>query len=92
MPQVAVQDSSRMSFRIRPDDKMLLVRAAIHAQTDLTTFVLRNAVQAARAVIAEAERVALSERDSLRVLATLEDPPPPNEKLLAAARTLPTLP
>ncbi len=92
MPQVAVQDSSRMSFRIRPEDKMLLVRAATHAQTDLTTFVLRNAVQAARSVIAEAERVALSERDSLRVLAALEDPPPPNEKLLAAARTLPTLP
>jgi len=33
--------------------------------------------------------VQLSERDSLRVLELLENPPPPNEKLLAAARALP---
>jgi uncharacterized protein (DUF1778 family) len=92
MPRVAVQDSSRMSLRIRPEDKALLVRAAAHAQTDLTTFVLRNAVQAARSVIAEAERVALSERDSLRVLDALENPPLPNGKLLSAAAALPRLP
>jgi len=92
MPRVAVQDSSRMSFRIRPEDKSLLVRAAAHAQTDLTTFVVRNAVQAARSVIVEAERVALSEQDSLRVLAVLEDPPLPNKRLLAAAGALPILP
>lgn len=92
MPRVAVQDSSRMSLRIRPEDKALLVRAAAHARTDLTTFVLSNAVQAARSVIAEAERVALSERDSLRVLEALENPPPPSEKLLTAAGALPMVP
>jgi uncharacterized protein (DUF1778 family) len=81
-----------MSFRIRPEDKVLLVRAAAHAQTDLTTFVLRNAGQAARAVIAEAERVALSERDSLRVLDALDHPPSPNARLMAAANALPALP
>jgi uncharacterized protein (DUF1778 family) len=81
-----------MSFRIRPEEKVLLVRAAAHAQTDLTTFVLRNAVQAARTVIAEAERVALSERDSLRVLDVLDEPPLPNAKLMAAAAALPGLP
>jgi uncharacterized protein (DUF1778 family) len=31
----------------------------------------------------------LSERDSLRVLDLLENPPAPNAKLLAAARALP---
>jgi uncharacterized protein (DUF1778 family) len=46
-------------------------------------------VQAAKAVIAEAEQVALSERDSLRVLSVLENPPLPSDKLLAAARALP---
>ena len=92
MPRVAVQDSSRMSLRIRPEDKALLVRAVSYTHTDLTTFVLQNAIQAAKVVIAEAEQVVLSERDSLRVLSVLEDPPPANEKLLAAARALPSLP
>jgi uncharacterized protein (DUF1778 family) len=38
-------------------------------------------------VIENAERLALSERDSLRVLALLENPPAPNEKLRRAAET-----
>lgn len=92
MPRVAVQDSNRMSLRIHPADKALLLRAAAHRQTDLTTFVLRHAVEAARTVIAEAEQLALSERDSLRVLDALENPPPPNARLLAAAGALPSLP
>ena len=52
MPRVAVKDNSRMSLRIRPSDKALLMRAVAYAHTDLTDFVLRNAVQAAEAVIA----------------------------------------
>ena len=92
MPRVALQDSNRMSLRIRSQDKALLLRAAVLSQTDLTSFVLRNAVEAARTVIAEAEQLALSERDSLRVLDALENPPPPNAKLLAAASALPGLP
>jgi hypothetical protein len=43
-------------------------------------------------VIAEAEQVQLSPRDSLRVLELLENPPGPNARLLAAARALPVLP
>ena len=92
MPRVAVQDSSRMSLRIRPEDKALLVRAVAYTNTDLTAFVLQNALQAAKAVIAQAEHIVLSERDSLRVLNTLENPPPLNAKLLDAARALPTMP
>ena len=92
MPRTAIQDNSRISLRIRPDDKALLMRAVAYEHTDLTDFVLRNAMQAARAVIAQAERVLLSERDSLRVLNVLEDPPRPNAKLLAAAKALPPMP
>jgi uncharacterized protein (DUF1778 family) len=92
MPRTAIQDNSRMSLRIRPDDKALLMRAVAYEHTDLTEFVLRNAMQAARAVIAQAERVLLSERDTLRVLDVLENPPRPNAKLLAAAKALPPMP
>ncbi|ABL01427.1 type II toxin-antitoxin system TacA family antitoxin [Pelobacter propionicus] len=92
MPRVAVKENNRMSLRIRPNDKALLMRAVSYTHTDLTDFVLKNALQAAKDVIAQAEQVSLSERDSLRVLDALENPPSPNSKLLAAAHALPVQP
>lgn len=89
MPRIAVEDNSRMSFRIHSDEKALLLRAVAYTHTDLTSFVVSKDVQAAKAVIAQAEELSLSERDTLRVLDALENPPPPNAKLLAAARALP---
>lgn len=89
MPRKAVEDNSRMSLRIHSEDKALVMRAVAYAHTDLTDFVVRNAVQAAKAVIAQVEQVSLSKRDSLRVLDALENPPAPNARLLAAARALP---
>ena len=89
MPRTAVEDNSRMSLRIRPEEKALLLRAVALKHTDLTDFVLSHALLAAKAVIEEADRVQLSERDSLRVLELLENPPRPNAKLLVAARALP---
>jgi uncharacterized protein (DUF1778 family) len=89
MPRVAVEDNSRMSLRIRPEEKALLLRAVALNHTDLTDFVIRHAVRAAKAVIEEADHVQLTGRDSLRVLNLLENPPVPNRKLLAAARALP---
>ena len=40
-------------------------------------------------IIDESEKLKLSGRDSLKVLDLLENPPPPNERLMAAARALP---
>ena len=89
MPRVAVEDNNRMSLRIRADEKAKLMRAAALKQTDLTDFVIQHALRAAKAVIEEADHLQLSERDSLRVLDLLENPPTPNARLLAAARRLP---
>jgi uncharacterized protein (DUF1778 family) len=89
MPRIAV-DNSRMSLRIRAEDKTLLLRAVALQHTDLTDFVVQHALRAAKSVIDEAERVQLSERDSLRVLDLLENPPAPNARLLAAAQVLPS--
>lgn len=89
MPRTPVEDNSRMSLRIRQRDKVTLLRAVALKHTDLTEFVLQHALKAAKSVIAEAEQVELSERDSLRVLDLLENPPAPNERLLAAAKALP---
>jgi uncharacterized protein (DUF1778 family) len=65
------------------------MRAVALEQTDMTDFILRNALRAADAVIEQAERVVLSERDSLRVLKLLENPPAPTARLIAAAHALP---
>jgi uncharacterized protein (DUF1778 family) len=78
-----------MSLRVRDDEKATLLRAVALKHTNLTDFVLQHALRAARVVIEEAEHIQLSGRDSLRVLDLLENPPAPNEKLLAAARALP---
>jgi uncharacterized protein (DUF1778 family) len=77
-----------MSLRIRPGEKALLLRAVALDRTDLTDFVLRHALRAAKSVIREADQLQLSARDSLRVLDLLENPPAPNRKLLAAAKAL----
>ncbi len=89
MPRVAVEGNSRVSLRVRAAEKATLLRAVALKHTDLTEFVLQHALSAAKAVIEESERVRLSERDSLRVLALLENPPAPNARLLAAAKALP---
>jgi uncharacterized protein (DUF1778 family) len=90
MPRVAVEDNSRMSLRIRAEEKALLLRAVALNHTNLTDFVIRHALRAAKAVIEEADHLQLSKRDSLRVLNLLENPPVPNARLRAAARALAT--
>lgn len=89
MPRVAVDDNKRMNLRVRPEQKATLLRAAALRNTDLTDFVLQQALREARAVIEEAERVVLTERDSLRVLDMLEHPPAPNANLRKAIAALP---
>ena len=89
VPRLAVEDNSRMSLRIRAEEKALLLRAVALEHTDLTDFVIRHALRAAKTVIEEADQVRLSARDSLRVLELLEHPPAPNARLRSAARALP---
>lgn len=89
MPRVAVDDNKRMNLRIRPEQKATLIRAATLKNTDLTDFVIQNALREAKTVIEEAERVALSERDSLLVLKLLENPPVPGARLRTAIAALP---
>ena len=89
MPRNAVDDNERMNLRVRPGVKARLVRAAALRNTDLTNFVTQSALREAEAVIHEAEVVTVSERDFMRVMDLLENPPAPNARLRAAARALP---
>jgi uncharacterized protein (DUF1778 family) len=89
MPRTAVDDNKRMNLRVRPEKKAMLMRAAALKNTDLTDFVLQPALREATAVIEAADHLELSERDSLLVLELLENPPPANAKLRAAAIAMP---
>jgi uncharacterized protein (DUF1778 family) len=91
MPRVAVDDNNRMNLRIRPEQKATLMRAAALKNTDLTDFVIQNALREAKTVIEDAERLVLSERDSLLVLKLLEHPPGANHRLRAAISAMPKM-
>jgi uncharacterized protein (DUF1778 family) len=79
-----------MNLRVRPEEKATLMRAAALKKTDLTDFVLQPALREAATIIEAADHLNLSERDSLRVLELLENPPPANARLRAAALAMPS--
>ncbi|SMP49378.1 Uncharacterized conserved protein, DUF1778 family [Desulfonatronum zhilinae] len=89
MPQPSIENNYRMSLRIAPEEKALLMRAVAIQGTNLTSFVTRTSVDAARSIVQQAERVSLTQRDSLHVLEVLENPPKPTSRLQRAAEALP---
>ena len=89
MPRVAVEDNKRIQLLVRPEQKAILIRAAALRNTTLTDFIFQIAMREAKAVIEEAERIRLSERDSLLVLDLLENLPAPNARLRAAIAAIP---
>lgn len=86
MAQMQSNRDDRIELRTTRDEKRLLTAAAAHERLDVTSFIMRSVLPAARDVVERAERISLSERDSLRVLDLLEHPPAPTSALLAAAR------
>ena len=92
MARRATEGNNRVELRVKPDEKTILARAAALQHMDLTGFILSKLLPEARAVIERAERLALSDRDSLKVLDLLESPPKPNARLKRAAKASRTLP
>jgi uncharacterized protein (DUF1778 family) len=82
----ATRESGRVELRLHPEEKAKLTRAASLKRLDLTRYILRNVLPQAEADIEQSEKQALTERDSLRVLDLLENPPEPSSRLLRAAR------
>ena len=76
----------RIELRATKEEKRILATAAAYERLDVTSFIMRSVLPAAREVVDRAERIVLSERDTARVLALLEDPPRPTPALKAAAR------
>jgi uncharacterized protein (DUF1778 family) len=81
----AVRDD-RIELRATREEKRLLAAAAATERLDVTSFIMRRVLPAAREVVDQAERLVLSKRDSERVLKLLEAPPKPARALLEAAK------
>ena len=86
MSVARVAREDRIELRTTREEKRLLVAAAAHERLDLTSFIMRNVLPAARRTVNQAERIVLSDRDSTRVLDLLENPPEPPAVLIAAAQ------
>jgi uncharacterized protein (DUF1778 family) len=77
--------NDRIELRATREER-LLTAAAAYERLDVTSFIMRNVLLAAREAVDRAERIVLSERDTKQVLALLEKPPKPTSALLGAAR------
>jgi uncharacterized protein (DUF1778 family) len=86
MPATTATREDRIELRATKEEKRLLATAAAYERLDVTSFIMRSVLPAAREVVDRADRIVLSERDTVRVLELLENPPRPAPPLLAAAR------
>jgi uncharacterized protein (DUF1778 family) len=86
MPIRSGMRNDRIELRASREQKRLLTAAAAYEKLDLTTFVMRTTLPAAEEIVARNERIALTERDTARILELLEHPPTPPAALRAAAK------
>lgn len=86
MPATGTARKDRIELRATQEEKRILAAAAAYERLDVTSFIMRSVLPAAREVVDRAERIVLSERDTVRVLELLENPPKPTPALNAAVR------
>lgn len=77
---------STVMIRTAPQDKSLIEKAADQLGLTVSSFMLQNAIRAARKELAEVERLSLTERDVHSFFSALMNPPAPNSALKKAFR------
>jgi len=75
----------RINLRATPELKKMITTAATLSRMSVTDFMLATASKAAERVIAESETIVLNNEERDRLLAMLDNPPPPSKALKAAA-------
>lgn len=86
-PKKKKTDSTKggvIHIRTAPSDKSLIEKAADQLGLTVSSFMLQNAIKAARRELAEVERYSLSDRDASTFLSALSAPPAPNAALKSA--------
>jgi len=86
MATTATHKVERLEARVNAETKALCQEAANLEGRSLTDFIVASAVESARRVIRERELIDLSRRDRKAFVASLLNPPLPNQRLRDAAR------
>lgn len=81
-PRQPQAKETRLSVRIKPAQKALLARAARLRQTTLTEFVLENALDAARQLVAEEKHLQMTPEQFKSFCRALDAPPARNLKAM----------
>jgi uncharacterized protein (DUF1778 family) len=76
-------ESARINLRTSPEAKALIERAAALMGTTVSGFMLQNAYEAARRIVADNETLVLSQQAFAAFVAAGEDLSEPNEALRA---------
>lgn len=76
----------RLEARLTPEQKKHIERAARIKGTSVSDFVILSAADAAERTIREQQVLVLNERAAREFAEALLNPPPPNERLIAAMR------
>ncbi len=84
--RAAAVKRERLEARITTEQKALFQRAADLSGRSLTDFVIGSLQAAAEETVRTHQVIELTARDMEQFLAALENPPPPNERLLEAFR------
>lgn len=74
-------ESARINLRTSPEAKALIERAAAIMGSTVSSFMLQNAYEAARRVVADNDTLMLSQQAFESFVATCENPPEPTEAL-----------
>lgn len=74
-------ESARINLRTSPEAKALIERAAALMGTTVSGFMLQNAYEAARRVVADNDTIMLSQRDFEAFIAACENPAEPTQAL-----------
>lgn len=73
--------SARINLRTSPEAKALIERAAAIMGSTVSSFMLQNAYEAARRIVADKDTLMLSQQAFEAFVATCENPPEPTEAL-----------
>ncbi len=74
-------ESARINLRTSPEAKALIERAASIMGSTVSSFMLQNAYEAARRIVADEDTLMLSQKAFEAFVAHCENPPEPTEAL-----------
>ena len=79
-------ESARINLRTSQEVKWMIERAAAAVGATVSSFMLQNATEVARRVLAEQEVIVMSDRDRDTFLDALDNPPEPTQALIDLMR------